>query len=65
MKHINVWVIVSILFVGLLLILGSLSQILPIALPLAVVIGLGIPALLLLWEHREKLKEVLRVRPNR
>ncbi len=65
MKHINVWVIVSVLFVGLLLILGSLSQILPIALPLAVVIGLGIPALLLLWEHREKLKEVLRVRPNR
>ena len=62
MRHINNWVIAGALVLGLLLILASLSRLIRIALPLAVVLGLGIPAALLLWEHRTKLQEILGAR---
>ena len=62
--NINCWIVCGVLFAGLLLIVASISGVVRIALPLAVVIGLGLPAGLLLWEHRVKMAHLLGLRGN-
>jgi len=59
MKGMNCWYICGALFIALLLVAGSASRALPIALPVATLIGLGLPAVALLVEHRAKMIEIL------
>ncbi|OGO05387.1 MAG: hypothetical protein A2Y73_05475 [Chloroflexi bacterium RBG_13_56_8] len=53
------WILTSILVLGLLLVCVSHRQCIAISLPVAMLIGLGIPAALLFWEHRQKLSKKL------
>ena len=54
----NAWIIGLGLVLTLVLICGSARNCIAIPLPIAMLIGLGIPAILLLWENREKLTEI-------
>ncbi len=66
MKPISIWYVAAAIFVGLVLILASAAHVLPISEPLAVIIGLGLPAGILLWEHRVKMMHLIgRLRSNR
>jgi hypothetical protein len=59
MRELNVWLIVFGLVVALGLICGSAKGLIQIPLPLAVIIGLGVNAVLVLLQHRDKMGEIL------
>ncbi len=59
MRATNCWLFCVSLLIALILIYGSASGQIGIPLPLAVVIGLGTNAVLLLWEHRQKMEDLL------
>jgi len=59
MRELNAWLIVFGLVLALGLICGSAKGVIGIPLPLAVLIGLGTNAALVLWEHREKMGDIL------
>jgi hypothetical protein len=62
MRETNAWIIVLTLVLALGLICASANGIIGISLPVAVLLGLGINAFLLLWENRQKLVDILGTR---
>ena len=59
MRTVNCWYIFFALVIALLLILASASGAVPVALPVIALLGLGLPAAVLLLEHRQKMHEIL------
>lgn len=59
MRERNCWLIVLSLVAAMVLVCGSAAETIPIPLPVAMVVGLGFNAALLLWEHREKMADIL------
>ena len=59
MKHLNALNMSVTMEAALLLISASAAGVIPLSLPLATVVGLGIPAGVLLVAHRAQLAEIL------
>lgn len=59
MKRHEVWIVAILLGVTFLAICVSSRGWLPISLPVCILVGLGIPAALLLWWNRRELSEIL------
>ena len=59
MRELNAWLVVFGLVLALGLICGSAKGLIGIPLPLAVIIGLGANAVLVLLQHREKMGDIL------
>lgn len=59
MKRVNAWILAAILSFAFLLVCASARRCIPVSLPVAMLVGLGVPAALLFWEHRQKLHEDL------
>jgi len=49
----------ALLVVALFLICASASGSIPVPLPWCALVGLGVPAIILLWYHRRKLSELI------
>jgi|YNPNPStandDraft_1061719.scaffolds.fasta_scaffold28076_4 hypothetical protein len=59
MRATNCWLFCVSLLIALLLIYGSASGTIGMPLPWAVIIGLGVNAIFLLLEHRQKMEELM------
>lgn len=59
MRKVNSWILSGTLVLALVLIWASASGRIGMSLPWAVVLGLGVNVVLLFWEHRQKLHELL------
>ncbi|MCD6518344.1 MAG: hypothetical protein J7M05_00265 [Anaerolineae bacterium] len=59
MRKMSAWVISFGLLVALALICASAKRCIGLSLPVAVLLGLGTNACILLWEHREKMEQIL------
>jgi len=59
MKRYEVWIVAILLGVAFLAICASSRGWLPISLPVCILVGLGVPAALLLWWNRRELSEIL------
>lgn len=64
MRHVSAWWVTGALVIALGLIWHSAAGTIPIPLPYAALGSLGLIALLLLWEHCEKLRDILGPRPQ-
>ena len=59
MKRVNAWSLAALLAFAFLFVCASARQCIAVSLPVAMLIGLGVPAILLFWEHGQKLHEDL------
>lgn len=62
MKRQEIWIIAALLGLTFLAICFSSQGWLPVPLPICILVGLGIPAGLLLWWNRRELSEILNLR---
>jgi hypothetical protein len=64
MRKVNAWVLSATLVLALILIWASARGRIGLPLPWAVMLGLGVNVVLLFWEHRQKLHDLLGTRKS-